>query len=75
MPYSPDQLIKMASNFEKLANRCNCENSECPHGMKACHNKAGNKKALYVGHICDDCAKYMPEEYMKKDAPEKTGRW
>ena len=79
MPYSPDQLIKITSNYAKLteqalvkfANKCNCENLACSHGNKTCHNKAGDKKALYVGRICDECAKHMPEKYMKKDAAEK----
>lgn len=46
--------------------RCNCENLHCKHGEEACKNKSGHKKAMYVGSICDECAKNMPEKYMVK---------
>lgn len=72
MTYTPDDLLKIAEQFEKLASRCNCENSECSHKAGDCKNEAGSRKAMYVGALCDHCAKRMPEKYMlKKDAAEK----
>jgi hypothetical protein len=79
MPLTADQLLALAANLDNLAaellteavhaeGQCNCENSKCPHGEKACHNKAGNRKAMYVGALCNECADRMPEKYMKKDA-------
>lgn len=48
--------------------RCNCENSRCPVcGGMGCKVEAGTQRALYVGVLCDDCAKHMPEEYMVSD--------
>ena len=71
MTYNGTQLIILADQFEKIASRCNCENSKCNHEAGDCKNQAGSKKALYVGAICDHCAKHMPEKYMKKDAAKK----
>src|SRR5271166_1662690 len=51
--------------------RCNCEMSKCNHGKHGCENKAGDKKMLYVGAVCDKCAEKCPKEYMKKDAAKK----
>jgi hypothetical protein len=68
-----ENITKLASEFEKNANRhqCNCEMSQCKHGDKGCENKAGDKKMLYVGAVCDECAKKRPDEYMKKEAADK----
>lgn len=60
-----DKICKLATEFEKLAHRCNCENSKCSHEPGDCKNKAGDKKAMYVGAICDSCAANMPDKYMK----------
>lgn len=48
---------------------CNCENSRCFHSPDRCRAKAGRKRAMYVGAICDGCARGMPREYM---LPDKT---
>jgi hypothetical protein len=77
MVHTAQQLLVLATQYEDSATealiavaegQCNCENSHCPHGEKACHNKAGKHKAMYVGALCDECAKRMPEKYLKKDA-------
>jgi hypothetical protein len=65
----------LAAKFEKIASRCNCEHVICEHSKKnkGCSNKAGKKKALYIGALCDECAKHYSPEFMKKDAAkEKT---
>jgi hypothetical protein len=70
------ELLKVAEKiekrYEKLATehkRCNCEQAKCEkegkHVAGECKNKAGDKKAMYIGAICDECAKTMPKEYMK----------
>lgn len=63
-------LKDLASQLSKSANethhkRCNCENSKCKHDASKCKNKADDKKAMYVGSICNDCAKLTPKEYLK----------
>jgi hypothetical protein len=77
MVHSAQQLLVLAIQYENSAvealmtvaeGKCNCESSHCPHGEEACHNKAGKRKAQYVGALCDECADRMPEKYMKKDA-------
>jgi len=67
-------LQKLAEQFaaddsKKSQKRCNCEQTACEkkHKPGSCKNKAGNKKAMYIGSICDGCAAVMPEEYMLKD--------
>lgn len=71
-------LIKLAKELEakyasdeneaKDHKRCNCEQSECErhhkHKPGDCKKAASDKKAMYIGAICDDCAKTMPEKYM-----------
>lgn len=56
--------------------RCNCENSGClEHEGAACTQEAdGNNKAIYIGPICSDCAKRMPEKYMTTIDGKSTGR-
>jgi len=50
---------------------CNCEQLSCEragkHKSAHCKNKAGHKRAMYIGSICDECAKTMPKEYMLED--------
>ena len=64
-----DKYLKLATASEGH-HRCNCEQAKCEkegkHEPGDCKNKAGHKKALYIGSICDECAKTMPAEYMKK---------
>lgn len=64
-----DKYLKLATASEEH-HRCNCEQSKCEkegkHKAGDCKNKAGHKKALYIGAICDECAKTMPKEYMKE---------
>lgn len=59
------QFSSKASEHKKKT--CNCEQVACEkdHEPGLCKNKAGDKKALYIGSICDSCAKRMPKEYMK----------
>ncbi len=46
--------------------RCNCEREKCDHEAGSCkRNATGGKKAIYVGAICKECAKHMPEKYLK----------
>lgn len=56
-------------NNTKEHKRCNCEQAACEKSEKhvagSCKNHAGDKKALYIGAICDECAKTMPQDYMK----------
>lgn len=63
-------LQKLAEHLSKDDKKkvCNCEQLACKkeHKPGFCKNKANNKKALYIGAICDACAKVMPEEYMVK---------
>ena len=52
---------------EHEAQECNCESNKCAHhGLNWCPNKAGSKRAIYVGPICDLCADGMPKEYLVK---------
>lgn len=50
----------------KKYEQCNCEQTACKHEPAGCKNKAGDKKAMYVGSICDACAEIMPKEYLLK---------
>jgi hypothetical protein len=50
--------------------KCNCENKHCPHGEEACKNEASEKRAMYVGKICNECVKKMPKEYMLDEKKE-----
>ena len=64
------KLLKLATNYStliKLAERCNCENSACKHGKdnKVCSNQAGSREMMYVGPVCDECAKNSDPKYMK----------
>jgi hypothetical protein len=77
MVHNAEELLAFTCHYEVAAHealmavaegKCNCESSHCPHGEEACHNKAGKRKAQYVGALCDECADRMPEKYMKKDA-------
>ncbi len=54
--------------------RCNCENAKCTdHEAGECKVSAGKQRAMYVGALCDGCAKDTPKEYLldlnKADAP------
>lgn len=51
--------------------RCNCENKHCHvcQGL-GCWVPAGNRKALYVGALCNGCAEQMPAKYMLPDKEE-----
>lgn len=44
---------------------CRCENSHCQvcHGGP-CSNEAGQTKVLYIGMMCDGCAKYIDPKYI-----------
>ena len=67
------EIKQLAERFEKIANkkRCNCEQKVCEdkdkHKPGDCKNEAGDKKALYIGAICDTCAKTLPTKYLKDD--------
>lgn len=50
----------------KKYEQCNCEQTACDHEPGSCKNKAGDKKAMYIGSICDSCAEVMPKEYLLK---------
>ncbi len=50
-----------------MTERCNCENSNCPHGESPCHNDACDIKVLFVGRICEQCAHHYPLDYFVKD--------
>lgn len=63
-----DLFVNGLSFKKEASGRCNCENSDCKHEAAGCKNKAGDKKALYVGALCDGCAEKMPAKYMKKGA-------
>lgn len=53
--------------------RCNCENSECPHGAAACPNEAtGEHRIMYVGDVCKPCFDRMPEQYRRNEGPGDT---
>jgi hypothetical protein len=53
--------------------RCNCENRDCTICFgRGCKNEADRKRSMYIGHLCDDCARYMPAKYMLPDAPKET---
>ena len=53
--------------------RCNCENINCPTCWgKGCKNVAGKKRSMYIGHLCDPCARNMPAKYMLPDAKEES---
>lgn len=63
-------LQELASQFAKNANevhhkKCNCEREKCEHPAGKCKNHAADKKAMYIGSICDECAAKMPKEYLK----------
>lgn len=62
-----EKLSDKDSDHKKKA--CNCEQTACgkDHKPGSCKNKAGDKKAMYIGSICDACAKRMPKEYMKQN--------
>lgn len=47
--------------------KCNCENTGCPHGEGRCPNDAGQVSALFVGKICDECIHHFPLEYLVQD--------
>lgn len=57
-----EKLSEKDSDHKKS---CNCEQKACDHEPGSCKNKAGDKKAMYIGSICDACAKRMPQKYMK----------
>lgn len=54
----------MKNRFE----RCNCENRQCEreglHVAGNCHGAVGKARAMYVGRLCDACARRMPREYL-----------
>lgn len=53
---------------------CNCENRNCPTCWgKGCENVAGKKRSMYIGHLCDPCARNMPAKYMLPDAKDSDG--
>jgi hypothetical protein len=64
-----EQLSSQANEHKKHQKNCNCEQLACgkKHKPGSCKNKSGDKKAMYIGSICDDCAAVMPEEYMLKN--------
>lgn len=48
--------------------RCNCENMTCTVCKgDGCNNPAGPRRAMYVGRLCNDCAKAMPKHFMLDD--------
>jgi hypothetical protein len=73
-----DKLAEYCEAFYALSEadkRCNCENTKCEkakhHIAGDCKKKAGGKKVMYLGSICDECAKgYDPEDF-KKEAAKK----
>lgn len=54
--------------LEEVGGQCNCENLACAklgnHDEAGCPRPAGAVKALYIGSLCDLCAKYMPKQYL-----------
>lgn len=44
---------------------CNCENLRCVHGKegKSCPNKQGAARIMYIGKVCDECAKRYDPKY------------
>jgi hypothetical protein len=64
-----EEFYDAAHGLDKEANEhklCNCENSKCHHNAGECENKAGDTKVIYIGAVCDACAKKTPAEYIKK---------
>jgi uncharacterized protein YyaL (SSP411 family) len=55
---------KTSSISETHHKKCNCESLSCKHEPAGCKNKAGDKKAMYIGSICDHCAKILPNKYL-----------
>lgn len=49
--------------------RCNCENESCEvlHAAGGCLMVA-TVGCMYVGGICEDCAEYMPAEFLTGEA-------
>lgn len=47
--------------------KCNCENTGCPHGESPCKNDAGKVYMYNVGCVCDACVAYLPLELMRPD--------
>lgn len=45
---------------------CNCENMLCDHGEGPCKREAGKARILYIGHVCEACARMYPKEYHAK---------
>ena len=42
--------------------QCNCENLTCKVCQgNGCSHQAGDTRVMYIGAICDACAKYTPE--------------
>lgn len=64
-----DKLSSKDDEHKKHQKRCNCEQTACEknHEAGSCKNKAGDKEAMYIGSICDACAKIMPKKYMKNN--------
>lgn len=59
------QLSGKTSTANEHHTKCNCERMDCKHGREACKNKAGDKKVMYIGAVCDECAENTPKKYMK----------
>jgi hypothetical protein len=63
-----EQLSSKAEDSKKPEKKCNCEQESCKsHKAGSCKNKADKKEAMYIGSICDSCAKTMPKKYMKNN--------
>lgn len=69
------KAIAQDENNSKEHRRCNCENLACEeikaHRAGSCPNKAGDKKAMYIGSICDKCAEKMEPEFMLNNDTKK----
>lgn len=63
--------------------KCNCESELCKtdaHWRKGkdkkdwefCGHDAGKTKSMYVGEICDECAKHLPKKYLMDDKEVKS---